>query len=262
MNHNTKAMVKVLNYITEVGQVLKNKAILGLLMSLLILPGLAWGAPSESENETQDSQPAFLFLPVVGSNADEDIMVGGMLIHPTASSETKMLMFFSDSAYDLELDLEKYFNSGQNLLTVNAASKDWPQEFFGMGRGNLLDDAEVYTAVESKLGLSYLWKHPKGFYIGPAVIWKSLEVSDHEPGGWLDTATLYGKNKTTVVGSGIHLLWDTRDSGLFPSKGNFLEAWAYVYDDALGSDCDFHRSISITATFTRLRPVMSWDCKG
>jgi hypothetical protein len=219
--------------------VLRNKAILGLLMFLFILPGLAWGAPSESENEAQDSQSATMFLPIAGDNAEGDLMFGGMLIHSTVSSQTKMPLFFSDSAYDLGLDLEKYFNSGQNLLTVKAASKDWPDEFFGVGRRNLLEDAEIYTTIESKLELSYLWKHSKGFYVGPAVIWQRLEVSDQERGGWLDTAMLYGENKTTVIGSGIHLLWDTRDSDTFSSKGNFFEALAYVYDDALGSDCDF-----------------------
>lgn len=222
----------------------KKKTIVALLiLTLVMLPGLVWGASANSD--TQEELSSWVFLPLIGTNAAKDLSVGGFLIHSVsknagAQSGNYQLGFAcTENAYKLALDINQYYHSKDNVLLLNAGSRDWPEEFFGVDLQNFPEEAELYTTVESKLMLGYLWKQKNDFYLGPTFYTRRLKINDKQTNGSLDSANLCGENETNVTGVGIRLQRDTRDSSVYASKGDYLEAQAYVYNDFMGSNCNF-----------------------
>lgn len=208
---------------------------------LLIIPMGVWGSEISTENNNDPKESEWEFLPIIEDEPETGLVLGGVAIFSSNSGEYQFDLAYSNENYLMAgLEMEKYIWDGEALLLMEVRREDWPQKFYGIGMKNALDKGELFTSIQSEFEFGYLWK-VKDFYIGPSIYYNRFEIEDKVKDGLLDAneRNIYGQNGAKVVGMGIHLTRDKRDSELYPTKGDYFDAQAYVFNDAFGSDLNF-----------------------
>lgn len=159
------------------------------------------------------------------------------------------LLRFGQDRYRLEADLELARRTGV---------------FYGVGNEAALEDAEDYRRLRLAGRARLSRRIADSMYVG--VAWDSYWSSalEADAGGMLMSGGVLGADAGMAVGVGVVAQRDTRDHLYAPTRGSLMEASAYVYDQALGSDHDFSTFHANARTYAEVAPehVLAFQVRG
>ncbi|MBD3367179.1 MAG: BamA/TamA family outer membrane protein [Candidatus Eisenbacteria bacterium] len=218
-------------------------ALLGVLPALLS-HGSAEAA--DREDEAAGGAGGWFALPYVFYSPETEFgggVTGGFFLgserRPSsvqaAVSYTQLAQFSFEFFPEFSLDDDRW------RVSVEAAAREFPDAFYGIGPGASEDDEETYTSrdVTARVVVS---RRTRGcLRTGLRTDVSGTDIADVESGGLLDDGAVEGFDGGTVFGAGPVLIWDSRDNAVFPTAGAFIEIDFLVYDRRTWSDYDFTR---------------------
>jgi hypothetical protein len=188
----------------------------------VVLPGM-WASTDEGVGM---SAVALHYFPLEsGATRPSEIGVIGIL---TTEGDNVLraepLLRFGHDLYRLEADLEVARRAGV---------------FYGFGNEAAVEDAEDYRRLRLAGRARLSRRVARSVYVGLA--WDSYWSSalDADMGSMLMSGAVLGAEEGTTVGVGVFAQRDSRNHVYAPTRGSLIEASAYVYDQALGSDYGF-----------------------
>ncbi len=221
------------------------KIVTVLLPFLLLLPVYCFGATESTE---PDKAPKKLYtLPIIFSSPETGLALGAMCeYYPNLEvsslgqkpGQLSIVLFGAEKGqYVGDFNVSKYFSEGKQWLLIHTGFMNSSSYFYGIGPDATVDQKEKYTIVGPTLNASYLWDLKDHFYLGPAIFYSNIAITDKAPGGLLAQGDITGSDGTTVAGIGINVIWDkTKD---FARQGYKVSLLAYDSAKDLGSDEGF-----------------------
>ena len=218
-----------------------------LLMILLwaLAEDTALAEKSNQPNEEETARWTFVPLPVLSFSSDTGFMVGiypNIFYNPDTSNPdqksnsisflgiyTEKQQWTMSGATDWFFDVDRY-----NLKFSTEVSR-YPSSFYGIGPGTDLDDSESYTPLRFDLATAFRFKIVSGLYLGPRVLFTSIDMVEVENGEMLDTGNIPGSDGATFLGGGPSLTWDKRDNGTYPHSGFIADVKLDFFRKELGS---------------------------
>jgi outer membrane protein assembly factor BamA len=96
----------------------------------------------------------------------------------------------------------------------------FPDSFYGIGNDTRSDAEEDYTPIYYEVDLSPRLRVARSIYLGPSLRFQRTRIIERQAGGLLDQGGITGSRGGTTVQLGISAAWDTRDSTLYPRRGD------------------------------------------
>lgn len=170
----------------------------------------------------------------------------------------------------LSLSPEIHFNEKDGKLYVQTSYADWPTSFFGIGNEADINTDDIDGLEEVYSHRSFMiqpWIAHKvfsKFSLGATLDFKRSDISDTEDDGLLEQGKITGSDGGIRSGLGPALIWDSRDSLFFPTRGSWHKIWSWHYRDQLGSDFDYNLYGADFRTYHSLRPghIVAWHLAG
>ncbi len=147
-----------------------------------------------------------------------------------------------------------YLGEGDWRVEVEAAARDYPSVFYGVGRNARPEDEEGFSLRSYEARLTTLRRVLPRLHAGMACRYFDGSVTGLEAGGLLEEGDVEGCGGGTVSGVGPVLMWDTRDSDTYTLAGAMVEMSAVFHFGSLGSDYDFIRSVVDLRVFGEVVP--------
>lgn len=119
----------------------------------------------------------------------------------------------------------------------------YPDSYFGIGNDTRLADEERYTPRTIELRLRPLYQLLDNVFVGPALRFENVGVSDVDPEGMLASGAVLGSEGGFDFSFGLAASYDTRDSTLYPRRGASMQYWTLVSDPAFGADFRMARTL-------------------
>lgn len=136
--------------------------------------------------------------------------------------------------------------------------------FYGIGNDAALEDAEDYRRLRLAGRARLSRRVADSVYVGLA--WDSYWSSalEADPSSMLMNGSVLGAGAGAAMGVGVIAQRDTRNHLYAPTQGSLVEASAYVYDDALGSDYRFSTFHANARSFLEVAPhhVLALQMRG
>jgi outer membrane protein assembly factor BamA len=221
------------------------------LFVLLIIIGLAALTPGYTEEPEFDLPPKLerVILPYALYTSETGIVVGlagSLSLHDNFNEKDKLTLLFSTQytqKKQMVISLIPRYQTADNLfyLETDISYKNWPSEFYGVGINTSKEDPEKYVAKDFAFSLN-LGKQVYRFWsLGYQFQYSNFEVKPDDDSPLLASNSIRGSSGGKVVGKGILLTRDKRNSRFFATRGEFYEAGGIIYSKTLGSDYDFKR---------------------
>jgi len=125
--------------------------------------------------------------------------------------------------------LEYYTPRNALRLTVDSYVARYPNKFFGIGPD--ASNEEDYVPFECELDGAVGFFVSPGLYLGPRLRLFGSWMQQRAADGALIQGAVAGSDGTAVVGPGVRLSWDTRDSSVAPTRGVSMDvssSWSFV----------------------------------
>lgn len=234
-----------------------------------VLIGSLCSGPGRAEDESRRAEPAAASAPGAASapavaapssgdwhlvpavlpayQPETSFLIGGAAVlalePPPGSGRRESVVTLAAAAsvrrqYSVLLSPDLYLDDDRLHLGGTLSVSRFPDLFFGIGNDTRLEDEESFTPLYYDLELS-----PKlrliGAYLGPSLRVFHVDIVQTESDGALASADVVGSRGGTSVELGVAVLWDTRDSTLYPRAGGVLRARAASARGGWGSDFDY-----------------------
>lgn len=134
-----------------------------------------------------------------------------------------------------------YIYNGDYFLSLPLEYQNWPSTFYGIGNDSSEKDGEDYTPEIFKTSVTLKRKLLDKWSIALLYELEYFKILKMKSDLLLATKTIPGSEENLVSGSGISLIFDTRDSETYPEKGNFFTINFLNFNPFLGSDYNFSR---------------------
>lgn len=186
-------------------------------------------------------------FPVIAYQDATSLMLGAMLFvlfddTQNEDAETDRLAFIG--IYTLKKQIQAKAQYEKYLLNYRIMNKGqfeyvyFPTEFYGLGTKNSEKRKEEFNSkhygVEESLLFRVTDRRPK-IWIGPAYLFRNVKYSDIEDGGMLDRGVVSGIDGTIVSAPGLEFIYDTRDNGMWSTRGSYFEATMDYNSEMLGA---------------------------
>ncbi len=145
--------------------------------------------------------------------------------------------------YAANLRPELYRRDGRQRLFGDIAFSRYPDVFYGIGPETTEAMEEDFTSRYVDAIVQVEQRIATGWRAGLRMRFRHEIVSDIEPSGLLDGATVPGAGGGTVLGMGLIVTRDTRDRAFYPQRGTYVTAYVLGHPTGLGSDFDFTRAV-------------------
>ena len=170
----------------------------------------------------------------------------------------------------LSLSPEIHFNEKNGKLYVQTGYTDWPTSFFGIGNETDIDTADIDDLEEVYSHRSFMvqpWivhKVVSHLSLGATLDLKRSDISDTENDGLLEQGEIPGSDGGVRSGLGPALIWDSRNSLFFPTRGSWHKIWSWHYRDQFGSDFDYNLYGADFRNYRSLKPghILAWHLAG
>ena len=162
------------------------------------------------------------------------------------------------------IDFDIYFNNGLKLNT-NLRYYNFTDFFYGIGNDNSIDDEETYTDRYVRLEGRILKPLNGKFFYGIRYYFQNNKISELDPDGVLANDDILGTGGGWTNGIGPAVLFDTRNSTLYPTQGTFIRAEMTFHGNALGSDYTFGHYLLDIRKFYKIKSdknVIAWQAYG
>ena len=189
-------------------------------------------------------------VPVVAYSRETNFLFGVMMVRALrwkdAAADTRPNTIAVSGFYSLENQWavgfapSVYLHGEDYLVKSQIYYHRTPARFWGVGtEAGINGTREDFTATGVGLTLSATKKVFRSLRIGPGIWYGSAEIPIHEKGGLLDRKAVTGSDGGTDVGVELQAEWDGRDNIYAPTTGTYLQFWAGLHRDYLGSDFDY-----------------------
>lgn len=235
----------------------------GKALSLAVLCGvltLASAGPAAAEAEQpaakaenkaeQKSKLLLPAVPVIAYSRETSLLFGAMMVRALrwkdAAAGTRPNTIALSAFYSLENQWAAgfapsvYLRGEDYLVKSQIYHHRTPARMWGVGTEAGEHGArEDFTATGTGVTFSATRKVFRSLRIGPGVWFGSATIPIKEAGGMLDRKAVTGSDGGTDVGVELLAEWDGRDNIYSPATGTFLQFWAGLHRDYLGSDFDY-----------------------
>lgn len=183
------------------------------------------------------------YLPTVHYRDETGFGVGGQVLYPfrwpgsapnTRSSDLRAegRVTFKGQT---RLELSGTINWDRHYLKVKLRHRDTAERFFGIGP-NSPNIKEIYRPRRLFGYIEFFRRLVPNLRGGVRVEAEYFSFIEVDPNGLLHSSEFRNVADKTIVGTGVALDWDTRDSRYFPTRGSYYQCFLLVFDDAIGSD--------------------------
>lgn len=206
-------------------------------------------AGADPANQPADTAPYVIGLPVFfytpetrlafGAGGLLNFRVGHAPTNTRPSSIPFFLVYTQNKQTEVTLKPDIYLPGNRYLLSGTFRFERMPQKFFGIGAGAAASTPEFYTP--QSLGLEFelkkrVWKQ---MWAGVQYAFERTKMRAQQAGGLLAQGSVAGSRGGTVSSLGVSLNVDTRDSTMFPRRGEFVELAVERYSNQLGSEFSY-----------------------
>ncbi len=139
-----------------------------------------------------------------------------------------------------EASVEWSPGGGRFYFKSKVGYSDFARLFWGVGPEAPLSAEEVVRPRETLVYQEAFWNVSKPVKAGVRYEFEETRYLDVEPTSLIATAGYGGAEGGRVSGSGLLAELDTRDRRHSPTSGFYHQAFALIFDEALGSDYDFN----------------------
>jgi hypothetical protein len=205
------------------------------------------------------------FFPMIGYSPDTNLQLGVSCVlyrnsDPENSDqkldEVKIIASYSlKEQYSLSTKFTKYISGNDYLIEGKVGIARVPSEFYGIGADTPESNQEEYTPFYIPFRAAFMFNSlGRNFYIGPVYDAKYYTIEKREDDSLFEGETINGRDPMYSSGFGINLLYNSRDSGLYPRDGTYFEMKYLVYSHPFGSDSSFK---TFSADFRHYFPLFS-----
>jgi len=129
------------------------------------------------------------------------------------------------------------YRRGEALRWLGLAAWSYfPTKFYGVGAETSDANEEDYTPRTLALQAQGLPRVMSGLRAGPRVEYQRLRLAEVAAGGLLAAGDVPGSGEGDALGTGLVVLYDTRDNVFFPTRGQLHEASVTAFGGTLGGD--------------------------
>jgi len=141
-----------------------------------------------------------------------------------------------------------FFNQGKIRYMGGGGYGDVNIAFYGFGDITLKKPLEIKTQATAVMQTVKFKLADSNFYLGPTHRYIDAQISPNNindlvgnlPPDWQDSLTNLLTREITTSGVGFTLEYDSRDNFFSPTNGLKYELSYLWFDDAIGSDVDYH----------------------
>jgi outer membrane protein assembly factor BamA len=155
------------------------------------------------------------------------------------SSIAAVIIYTQKKQFITALGGDIYLSEGEYHLVTGISYLRFPNTFWGVGNDAPDSAEEDYTSRSFSVGAVLQKRVAPDWYAGLALDIAHRELTEVEEGGLLATHAVPGTADGWVIGTGVQVDRDTRDSNVYPTRGSFLKLVTSLNDGRLGSDYDF-----------------------
>ncbi|MDP8269210.1 MAG: BamA/TamA family outer membrane protein [Candidatus Tenebribacter davisii] len=117
--------------------------------------------------------------------------------------------------------------------------KYFPSEFYDIGNNDFNAESEKYTSQRFSIDLIVKRKIKNAWYLlGFAELYRS-NLKKIQEDGILQEQLVPGSEPFSIIGLGSGLMYDTRNSATYPTKGELIKLEFNGYNDLFGSDYNY-----------------------
>jgi outer membrane protein assembly factor BamA len=165
------------------------------------------------------------------------LMLSGYSVQ-RVSSLTFLGYYTTNGQYSIKLKPELYLGGENYKLSGKIHYKYANDPFFGIGNSTNIEDVVYYRSRFFYFDMSAQRRVLPNLYVGPQYnLTHNRLTGDSE---LMNSGLQTVRDEGVSSGIGIHLTYDTRDSNIYPTKGNYLELSALTYQSFLESDYQFN----------------------
>ncbi len=172
------------------------------------------------------------------------------------SSLAPVVIYTQKKQFITALGGDVYLSGGRYHLVAGISYLRFPNTFWGVGNEAPDSAEEDFTARSLAVGAVLQQRVAPDWYAGFALGLAHRVLTEVERGGLLATHAVPGTADGWVIGAGVQVDRDTRDSNVYPTRGSFLRFAASRNDARLGSDYDFS---AFTLDMRRYLPLGPWQ---
>lgn len=215
------------------------------------------------EDSTKTKFTSFSIYPALGSSPETGFVFGAIAFlvlknksevndefyRPT--SITPFAVYSVKNQFLSKVDVDIFLKNGINI-NGNFRYVNFPDKFFGIGNGNDPGESEEFTNQFVRINGRLIKSRTKNLFLGLTydLQLNTINVGDND--GKLIRDNVVGVAGGRTIGFGPSVLWDTRNSTLYPTSGNFLNLGITTYSKIFGSEYGFTSYIIDYRTFFEL----------
>lgn len=131
------------------------------------------------------------------------------------------------------------FQGAKYRLDYSVSFYSFPTEYWGIGYHNGLHaESSEYKRMQAQLTVDFMWRVAANTYIGPNLLFNSIEGKDFTHPEYLGGES----RRNTNFGLGAFILYDSRDVITNPYKGVYVKLDQRFFPRFLGNDGTFYRT--------------------
>jgi len=237
-----------------------------LFITVFFMPSLSGTAsPKDSTIALrQNKKIDFRVLPLANYAPETGLLVGIgeiMSFNLHEDSITHYSLITGNVAYTQDKQdyvyLHYQFWTKNNDYYLECESDYYNYNYSYWGIGDARVPKEVYYVRFPKIYANAYKKITSNFYMGIDYYYEDDVIVSTQPGGVLSSGEITGSKGGVISGSGIDLIYDTRDNIYFPKHGWYIKETSYFNEPQLGSTFKFGRLITDASWYYPLsKPVV------
>lgn len=195
------------------------------------------------ENNDSSEYPSFLAIPAFFYTTDTGF--GGGLAclksYRSNTEHTSTVRFFSlftqKKQFTSAIQWDHYFSGNNNRLKIGMAYRKFPTVFFGLGNNTTNDNYEKYTPEYTDALVTFEHRIVSHLKLELLTFFSNQALVKSEPGGMIRSSAVPWNAGRYDVGSGIGVLWDSRDNVLATRRGTLakLEYRGIIFQEEGGA---------------------------
>ncbi|MEQ6122393.1 BamA/TamA family outer membrane protein [Reichenbachiella sp. MALMAid0571] len=219
-----------------------------LLLILLMLVSI-FSAFSQADT-TKTKKTSFAVYPALGSSPETGFMYGIIAFMVLKDKDGEANEFYrptSISPYFLytqkkqvlsALDIDVYLKNGLNINTI-IRYFNFPDFFYGIGNQTDPDHRELYTDRFYRVSGRVMKPVNQNLFVGLLYDLQYNDIRKVIVGGDLENSNAIGIDGGRNMGIGPGLLYDSRNSTLYPTDGTFLNAGITLFNEGFAGQYNY-----------------------
>ncbi len=187
--------------------------------------------------------PVLFYMPETGLGfggmATYYFRTSGGGVEERPSSLSPILVYTVKKQVIALLQGEIYLSQERYRLNLEAGYTLFPTKFWGVGNDTPDDEEEDYTPRTISLAVKLQRRVTQGWYLGGTLATGYRELAEVADGGLLDSGAVPGAKDGWIVGLGLLLTRDTRDSPVYPRSGSYHQLGGSWFNGMFGSSYDY-----------------------